>query len=290
MDARDVLKSCTLCPRRCGVDRLAGELGQCRTGVLPFVSSYGAHFGEEAPLVGLHGSGTVFFGNCNLNCVYCQNYSISQLSEGTEVSVDALVAMMLALQGMGCHNINLVSPTHQVAAIVMALPQAVKGGLSIPIVYNCGGYEAIDTLAFLDGIVDIYMPDLKYSDHVMGLKYSNVDLYPQVAQAAIRQMHRQVGDLVTDDNGVALRGLIIRHLVLPNDIAGSHDSLRFIAQEISTNTYTNIMDQYHPCFKAIEHKQLNRRITANEYNAVVQYARSLGLTRLDKEELRGRWL
>ncbi|MBF0338369.1 MAG: radical SAM protein [Nitrospirae bacterium] len=290
MAAYDILKCCTLCPKQCRVDRLAGERGFCRTGALPFVSSYGAHLGEEAPLVGVHGSGTIFFGNCNLNCVYCQNYSISHLSEGTEISLDALAVMMIALQEMGCHNVNLVSPSHQTAAFVMALPEAVKRGLSIPVVYNCGGYESMQALNLIDGIVDIYMPDLKYSDPAMSLRYSNAEAYPQVAQSAIKEMHRQVGNLVVDENGIATRGLLIRHLVLPNNIAGSRQTLEFIAREISTDTYINIMDQYHPCFKAIEHHLLNRRLTGSEYYAVLEYAKSLGLTRLDKEDLRGRWL
>ncbi|KJU85218.1 pyruvate formate-lyase 1 activating enzyme [Candidatus Magnetobacterium bavaricum] len=198
--------------------------------------------------------------------------------------------LMIALQEMACHNVNLVSPSHQTAAFVMALPEAVKSGLSIPIVYNCGGYESMQTLNLIDGIVDIYMPDLKYSDPAMSLRYSNAEAYPQIAQSAIKEMHRQVGNIVVDEKGIATRGLLIRHLVLPNNIAGSVKTLEFIAREISTDTYINIMDQYHPCFKAIEHPLLNRGLTGSEYYAVLEHAKSLGLTRLDKEDLRGHWL
>jgi len=277
----DVLKRCTLCPRDCEVDRTSGEKGFCRTGILPFISSYGPHYGEERPLVGRFGSGTIFFGNCNLACIYCQNYTISQLGEGVEVSFERLANIMISLQEQGCHNINLVTPTHQVPMILKSLYIAKGKGLKIPIVYNCGGYEAIETLKILDGIVDIYMPDFKYADPEKGLKYSKVKDYPKFAKAAIKEMYRQVGDLVINKEGIAARGLLVRHLVLPEGIAGTEEVVRFIVEEISKNTYINIMDQYHPCFKAFDHPHLNRRITTREYEDAINIAIKFGLKRID---------
>jgi putative pyruvate formate lyase activating enzyme len=277
----DVLKRCTLCPRDCEVDRTSGEKGFCRTGILPFISSYGPHYGEERPLVGRFGSGTIFFGNCNLACIYCQNYTISQLGEGVEVSFERLANIMISLQEQGCHNINLVTPTHQVPMILKSLYIAKGKGLKIPIVYNCGGYEAIETLKVLDGIVDIYMPDFKYADPEKGLKYSKVKDYPKFAKAAIKEMYRQVGDLVINKGGIAARGLLVRHLVLPEGIAGTEEVVRFIVEEISKNTYINIMDQYHPCFKAFDHPPLNRRITTREYEDAINIAIKFGLKRID---------
>ncbi|MCX8026232.1 MAG: radical SAM protein [Thermodesulfovibrionales bacterium] len=278
--AFDILKECTLCPRLCKVDRTSGEKGFCKTLDKPFVSSWGPHFGEEKPLVGIYGSGTIFFTFCNLACVYCQNYSISHLGEGEELSFDELAGVMVYLQNLGCHNINLVTPTHQVPQILKALHIARDNGLKIPIVYNCGGYESVETLKILDGIIDIYMPDFKYADEKLGEKYSKVKNYPSIAKLALKEMHKQVGDLIIA-NGVAVRGLLVRHLVLPNNISGTEEVLKFISTEISQNTYINIMDQYRPCWHAEEYKDLNRRITKNEFDNALKTAQKFGLKRID---------
>lgn len=280
-EAEEILKKCTLCPRSCEVDRTSKEKGFCRTGDKPFVSSWGPHFGEEKPLVGRFGSGTIFFGNCNLGCIFCQNYSISHLGEGTEISFSKLADIMLSLQNDGCHNINFVTPTHQMPMILRSLLIASEKGFKLPIVYNCGGYESLQSIELLDGIVDIYMPDFKYIDPDMALKYSKAQDYPEAAKAAIKEMYRQVGDLIIDKRGVALRGLLVRHLVLPEGIAGTEGVVKFLAEEISKNTYINIMDQYHPCFKAFDNPPLNRRITVKEYSDAVQLAEDAGLKRID---------
>ena len=277
----EILKACSLCPRECHVDRTAGERGFCNTGDSPFVSSWNPHFGEERPLVGRHGSGTIFFGNCNLGCIFCQNYTISHLGEGIEISHEKLADIMLSLQNTGCHNINLVTPTHQVPSIVRALKISCDRGLEIPIVYNCGGYESIDTLKILEGIIDIYMPDFKYADKTHASKYSNAPDYPETARLAIKEMHRQVGDLIINKEGIAQRGLLIRHLVLPADIAGTAKVVKFIAEEISKDSYVNIMDQYCPCYKAFENPPLNRRVTGKEYSAAIEHAIRAGLKRID---------
>ena len=279
--AEAILKNCTLCPRNCRVDRTAGERGFCRTGDRPFISSWNPHFGEERPLVGMFGSGTVFFGYCNLGCVFCQNWTISHLGEGAEITVEALADVMLGLQGLGCHNINLVTPTHQMPMMLRSLAIAAGNGLTIPIVYNCGGYESLEAIQLLDGVVDIYMPDFKYADPRMASRYSKAKDYPADAKAVIKEMHRQVGDLVMDARGIATRGLLVRHLVLPDSIAGTAEVVRFIAQEISKDTYINIMDQYHPCYQADEHPPLGRRITSKEFTEAVSLALKAGLTRLD---------
>lgn len=279
--AEEILKQCTLCPRKCEVDRTSGQRGFCRTGDKPFVSSWGPHFGEERPLVGRSGSGTIFFGNCNLGCIFCQNYSISHLGEGCEISFEKLADIMLSLQRKGCHNINLVTPTHQMPMILRSLQIASEKGLNIPVVYNCGGYESLESIKLLDGIVDIYMPDFKYSGAEMALRYSKAEDYPEAAMMALKEMHRQVGDLLVDDRGVALRGLLVRHLVLPEGIAGTAGVVKFIAGEISNNTYINIMDQYHPCFKAFDNPPINRRITEKEYSDAVKIAIEAGLKRID---------
>jgi len=280
-EAEEMLKECTLCPRECRVDRTSGLKGFCRTGDKPFISSYGPHFGEEKPLVGRFGSGTIFMGNCNLGCLFCQNYSISHLGEGTEISFEKLAEIMLSLQQQGCHNINFVTPTHQMPIILKSLLIASEKGLNIPVVYNCGGYESLHAIEILDGIVDIYMPDFKYSDPAMAFKYSKAEDYPRAAMTAIKEMHRQVGDLITDQRGIAMRGLLVRHLVLPEGIAGTAGVVKFLAEEISKNTYINIMDQYHPCFKAFDYPPLNRRITPQEYADAVQMAIDAGLKRID---------
>jgi len=280
-EAEEILKECTLCPRNCRIDRTSGQQGFCKTGDTPFISSYGAHFGEEKPLVGRFGSGTIFMGHCNLGCIFCQNYSISHLGEGVEVSFEKLAEIMLSLQKEGCHNINFVTPTHQAPMLLRSLLIASEKGLKLPIVYNCGGYESLRALKIIDGVVDIYMPDLKYTDPVMALKYSKAEGYPEAAKAVLKEMHRQVGDLLIDKRGIALRGLLVRHLVLPGGIAGTTDAVRFIAEEISQNTYINIMDQYHPCYKAFDHPPLDRRITAQEYAEAIELAEAAGLTRID---------
>ncbi len=279
--AMDILKDCTLCPRRCRVNRLLGEKGVCRTGCLPMIASYGLHFGEERPLVGEHGSGTIFLSYCNLKCIFCQNYDISHLGEGREVEVEELAEMMLSLRRRGCHNINFVTPTHQAAQILTALPHAIERGLDVPLVYNCGGYEETATLRLLDGIFDMYMPDFKYGDNATALLLSGAPDYVETAGEALKEMYRQVGDLVMDERGIARRGLLVRHLVLPAGLAGTRQVMRFIAREISPDTYVNIMDQYHPCFRAAERPPLDRRVTAAEFEDAIAIAREEGIRRLD---------
>ncbi len=279
--AYEILKGCKICPRQCGVNRLAGEKGVCQVGKLPMVSSYHPHFGEERPLVGRHGSGTIFLTFCNLLCVYCQNYEISHLGEGSEVSIDELTKMMLYLQKIGCHNINFVTPTHVVPQILAALPHAIEGGLSVSLVYNSGGYERVETLKLLDGVFDIYMPDFKYAHPAVAKRFSKARDYPEVAKAALREMHRQVGDLVLDEDGIAQRGLLVRHLVLPDGLAGTREIMRFLAQEISPNTYVNVMDQYRPCGQAHKYPPLNRPITLKEFQDAVNEAFEASLRRLD---------
>ncbi|MFN3307564.1 MAG: radical SAM protein [Anaerolineales bacterium] len=279
--AREHLNHCDLCGWECGVNRLNGKLGVCKTGEVAYLSSFGPHHGEENPLRGWRGSGTIFFAGCNLRCQYCQNYEISHLYQGYAVTPTELAEIMLHLQAIGCHNINLVSPSHVIVPILQALVLARAKGLHLPLVYNTGGYDSLSALGLLEGIIDIYMPDMKYSDAHLAQKYSRIANYPTINQQAVKEMHRQVGDLVIDENGIAQRGLLIRHLVLPNQVAGSGQILRFIAQEISLNTYLNIMDQYRPIFQAHRYSEINRRITSQEYKEVIALARSLGLNRLD---------
>jgi len=278
--ARALTAECRLCPQGCGARRLQGDVGVCGVAGDAVVSSHGAHFGEEAPLVGRGGSGTIFLARCNLQCVFCQNFEISQGGEGRRTSPDGLARTMLDLQRLGCHNINLVTPTHQVFHILQALPIAIAGGLRVPLVYNCGGYESLEALRLLDGVVDLYLPDMKYADAAVARRYSGVDDYPAVAQAAIREMHRQVGDLAVDERGVARRGLLVRHLVLPGDLAGTEEVVRFLAG-ISPDTYLNIMDQYRPCNRAHADPLLARRPTAGELERALRLARAAGLRRLD---------
>ena len=273
-----------MCPRRCGVNRLAGESGECQVTTQVIVSSYGPHFGEEAPLVGRHGSGTIFFTYCNLHCTFCQNYTISQLGEGSPVESEKLARMMLSLQAKGCHNINLVSPTHVMPYILDALELAATKGLHLPLVYNTGGYDTIETLELLDGIVDIYMPDMKYSSEKTAEQLSGIKDYPKINQAAIKEMHRQVGDLQLDEQGIAQRGLLVRHLVLPDGLAGTEEVVRFLAKEVSANTYLNIMAQYHPCYKAFDMPQLARPLHSQEFYEAIDLAHQQGLYRLDKHQ------
>ncbi len=288
--AYDILSQCHLCPHRCLVDRHHGERGLCRTGDQPIVSSYGPHFGEEDPLVGQHGSGTIFFTHCNLYCIFCQNYEISHGGEGEEISIPDLAAMMLLLQKKGCHNINFVTPSHQVAQILEALPPAIEGGLKVPLVYNTGGYDAVETLGLLDGVIDIYMPDFKFWDPEVAVELCEGPDYPEVARQALKEMHRQVGDLELDDAGVARRGLLVRHLVLPDNLAGTREVMEFLAREISPNTYVNVMGQYRPCGRANEHPSLRKFLTGQKHEEALKLARDAGLTRLDVREKLFRWL
>jgi putative pyruvate formate lyase activating enzyme len=282
-EARERLRRCHVCPRHCAIDRFEGDLGFCLVGAKPFVTSHGPHHGEEAPLRGWNGSGTIFFASCNLRCVYCQNYEISQLREGREVSTDELAGMMLSLQEQGCHNVNFVTPSHQVPQILEGLLLAAEKGLRIPLVYNTSSYDDLETLRLLDGIVDIYLPDFKYADAEAGLRYSKVPSYPEIAKVAIKEMHRQTGDLLIDDRGLAVRGLLLRHLVLPGGLAGTAVTMRFLAEEISKNTYVNIMDQYRPCWKAFNYPPLNRGITKEELDQAIEAAKVAGLHRLHRE-------
>jgi putative pyruvate formate lyase activating enzyme len=276
------LEACDLCARYCRVNRLVTARGAvCRTGRLARVASYGPHYGEEAPLTGRSGSGTVFFSWCNLRCVFCQNWEISQREAGVEVSADRLATAMLELQEIGCHNVNLVTPSHVVAQILEALVIAVPAGLRLPLVYNTGGYDSPEALALLDGVIDIYMPDVKYGSSELARRYSHVREYVSVNQAAVREMHRQVGDLRLDESGIAFRGLLVRHLVLPDDLAGTDEVLAFLARDISTNTYLNLMDQYRPAYRAAEHHPLDRGLSAAEYRRARELAARYGLHRLD---------
>ena len=275
------MENCDLCARFCHINRLAGKLGVCKTSLQARVSNYGSHMGEEDPLRGWKGSGTIFFARCNLRCVFCQNHDISQTDAGEEVTAQELANIMLKLQAHGCHNINLVSPSHVVPQILEALVLAIEGGLHTPLVYNSGGYDTPETLKLLEGIVDIYMPDMKFANGGCAKKYSRAQDYPPVNRAAVREMYRQVGDLQTDDHGIATRGLLVRHLVLPRNLAGTKQIVQFLADEISRGTYLNLMAQYHPAYQAGSYPELNRRITANEYNAAVQMAKEAGLTNVD---------
>jgi len=279
---QSVYESCHLCPRDCRVNRVKGETGRCLASSQVKVSSAVAHFGEEAPLVGKYGSGTIFFSNCGLRCIYCQNYSISLEGEGIEISDRRLAETMLKLQKLGCHNINLVTPTHYVPNIVSALQIAIPLGLRIPLVYNTGGYDKLEILQFLEDIIDIYMPDCKYMDPSHASIYSDGAYnYPYYVKIALKEMYRQVGDLRVE-KGIALRGLLIRHLVLPNRIAGTEEFLKFVSENLSDTTYLNIMRQYRPEYKAFEYPEIARRITGKEYKEALAWAEKFGLKRLDR--------
>jgi putative pyruvate formate lyase activating enzyme len=272
------LASCDLCARYCRVDRVASVKGAvCRTGRRAVVSSLGPHHGEEDPLRGFRGSGTIFFSWCNLRCVFCQNWEISQKGVGHEVEAEDLAGMMLTLQARGCHNLNFVTPSHVVAQILEALVIAAREGLRLPLVYNTGGYDSPEALELLDGVIDIYMPDVKYGDSEAAHRYSHVREYFEVNLAAVKEMHRQVGELVVDSEGVALRGLLVRHLVLPEDLANTERVLAFLAEEISPDTYLNLMDQYHPSHRADRVPPLDRAITTQEYLRALELARGHGL-------------
>jgi putative pyruvate formate lyase activating enzyme len=284
--AYSLLKSCVLCPRRCAVDRLAGETGTCKTAKLARVSSYNPHFGEEGPLVGTHGSGTIFFTHCNLLCLFCQNFDISHQGVGQEVSESELAGIMLSLQNQGCHNINFVSPSHVVPQILAAIEIAVQHGLSVPLVFNTGGYDRVTTLKLLDGVFDIYMPDFKFWDPKVAESACQAVDYPDVARKAFIEMHRQVGDLIIDAAGIARRGLLIRHLVLPDELAGTREIMRFIAQKISSESYVNVMSQYRPCGRAAEVDGFNSHLSPEDYSRAVSAAKEEGITRLDRPDMR----
>ena len=286
VDAYKHLSICDVCAWECPVDRLAGKMGVCRTGERARVSSYGPHFGEESPLSGTRGSGTIFFSRCNLRCQYCQNHDISQTDRGEEVEPESLAKMMLELQSRGCHNINFVSPSHVVPQILAAVLFAAQAGLRIPLIYNTGGYDSMAMLKLLEGVVDIYMPDMKYNDAEIAKRYSRIRDYPQINQKAVKEMHIQVGDLLLDEDGIAERGLLVRHLVLPNNLAGTDLVIEFLCEQISLNTYLNIMNQYHPAYKSHHYPDLNRRLTNQEYHSAVEMAVSAGMTNLDQRKSR----
>ena len=272
----DLMNPCILCPRNCKIDRTQGQTGFCGIADMPVVSSVGPHFGEESVLVGRGGSGTIFFAGCNLGCIFCQNFDISHQCHGKQVTIDELSQAMLGLQKGGCCNINFVTPTHVVPAIAAAIELARKNGLTLPTVYNTGGYDCVETLKLLDGFIDIYMPDMKYSDSDVAEELSSAPDYPQVNLLADKEMHRQVGDLKTK-NGVAIRGLLVRHLVLPDDLAGSFEIIDFLNEQISPKTTINVMDQYRPCFKASLHSKIDRRASSDEFESAQQYALQKGL-------------
>lgn len=278
-----MMENCELCPRMCKAKRLKGKKGFCgAVGTDLVVASYHPHFGEERPLVGSGGSGTIFFSNCNLRCVFCQNWDISHLGKGKKVSIEELASMMLELQSIGCHNINVVTPTHYSAHILKALEVAAANGLRLPLVWNTSGWERLEVLKLLDGVVDIYLPDFKYWNKDMAKKYSSgAESYPEITKKAILEMHRQVGVAKPKEDGVMYRGLMIRILVMPSNVSGSEEVIEWIAKNLPKDTYVNIMAQYTPQFKAYDYPEISRRITRDEYKRVVDKAKKLGLTNLD---------
>ena len=271
-----MMNPCVICPRNCRVNRNRGQIGFCGIGDMPVVSSQGPHFGEESVLVGQGGSGTIFFAGCNLGCIFCQNYDISHFRHGQPITINELAEFMLDLQSYGCSNINFVTPTHVAPAVAAGIEVARKNGLNLPTVYNSGGYDFVETLRLMEGLIDIYMPDMKFSDSDAAKEYANAADYPEISFAALKEMHRQVGDLQIE-NGLAKRGLLVRHLVLPDRLAGSFKMIDFLTEQISTKTAINVMDQYQPCFKAGSHTQINRRPTPDEIKEVSQYALKKGL-------------
>jgi putative pyruvate formate lyase activating enzyme len=276
------ISACKLCPRACGVNRIKGETGVCKTGLHAKVASYNPHFGEEAPLVGYYGSGTIFFSNCNLLCNFCQNWDISHEGHGYEVDDEELAAMMIHLQRLGCHNINFVTPSHVVFQIISALEIAIEKGLSIPLVYNTSAYDSVETIKLLDGVFDIYMPDFKFWDKKVAEITCHARDYPEVARSAILEMHRQVGDLLFDSKGIAKKGLLIRHLVLPQQLSNTKEIMRFISDKISRNTYVNIMPQYRPCGRADEVEELARSLSQEEFDEALAVTREMGIYRVDR--------
>lgn len=275
----DILRECTLCPRHCGVNRIKGERGFCRAGEKIMISSSFPHFGEEAPLVGNRGSGTIFLTHCNLQCIFCQNYDISHQGQGSPFSSEQLAGHMYSLQERGCHNINFVTPTHYLPQIIAAIPYAVNLGLHIPLVYNCGGYESLEAITLLDGIIDIYMPDVKFSDSKVSEKYAHAPDYPTVVKRVLKEMHRQVGDLQISAKGIAEKGLLIRHLIMPNGLAGTRDLMHFIATEVSSHSYVNVMSQFRPEYETSSYSELNRAITHQEAREAIESAINEGLYR-----------
>ncbi len=283
-----MMESCQLCPRQCGANRLGGEKGFCQSTSRLEIAAYHPHYGEERPLVGGGGSGTIFLTNCSLRCVFCINWQISQGGEGEPRGIEEMAAMMLHLQQMGCRNINFVTPTHYSAHILLAVDVAAAHGLRLPIVYNTCGWERVEILRVLDGLVDIYLPDFKYSDGKMAEKYSSgADTYPEVTQGALLEMHRQVGVAKPAADGLMYRGLMIRHLVMPNHVGGTKRVVEWIAQNLPKDTYVNIMSQYRPTYKAFDYPAIARRITRQEYEEAVQWAKAAGLTNLDIQGYRG---
>ncbi len=272
-----MLGSCSICPRKCKVNRLRNEKGFCKTGLKPKVCSFMPHHGEEPPISGIQGSGTIFFSYCNMRCLYCQNYAFSQLGEGREVEIEELADFMLQLEGMGCHNINLVTPTHVLPQILQALCLAIPRGLKIPLVYNTGGYELPEIIKLLDGIIDVYLADARYADNDIAIKYSAAPDYPKFNQESLRQMHRQVGVAKMDNQGIIKRGLIVRHLVMPGNISGTAKIMQFIARELSPDTYVSLMSQYFPCYQAEGIPEIARRITDQEYAAACEAMQECGL-------------
>lgn len=283
-NARQRLAECRMCPRQCKVNRLEGKKGVCGTGSQVEVASYSPHFGEESPLVGSSGSGTIFISHCNLLCVFCQNYEISHLGEGTKATAAQLASMMISLQRQGCHNINFVTPSHVVPQILAALPIAIEKGLTVPLVYNTSGYDSVTTLQLLEGVFDIYMPDFKFWSPESAKRFAKAPDYPEKAREAIREMHRQVGDLILDERKVAMKGLLVRHLVMPGCLEETADIMRFLASEISPRTYVNVMDQYRPCGRARQYPPIDRQLSREEYDQARKEAEKAGLTRLDRRD------
>ncbi len=284
--ARLLLKNCCLCPHKCKVNRLENEKGICGTGKAASVASFSPHFGEESPLVGSNGSGTIFFAHCNLLCIFCQNYDISHCRDSTAPPLleEQLASIMISLQQQGCHNINFVTPSHVVPQILEALSIAIPQGLNVPLVFNSGGYDSLTALKLLDGIVDIYMPDFKFWSNTTAKTYANAPDYTEKAKKALKEMHRQVGDMVVDEHSIAQRGLLIRHLVMPGGLEETKSILEFIASEISQDSYVNLMDQYHPCWDAVHTPPLDRALSPEEYQGALEHARVVGLTRLEKKD------
>jgi putative pyruvate formate lyase activating enzyme len=285
--AKTILETCDLCPKNCGINRLEGEHGICATGRYAKTASYGAHFGEEQPISGKNGSGTIFFASCNLHCCFCQNYELSHFPDNyAETAPDHLAAIMLELQRQSCHNINLVSPGHVVPQILEALVIALEQGLKLPIVYNSSGYESKKTLALLDGVIDIYMPDFKFWMAESSRKYCNTEEYPDIAKAALSAMHDQVGELTVNEHGIAVRGLLVRHLVMPGGLQETKNILDYIATAISPRTYVNIMDQYRPCGSCDQHRELRQPLDAKDYREALLFAEQAGLERLDQADVK----
>ncbi len=278
-EERKLLKNCCICPRRCHVDRFSGELGECKTGVNPKVASYNLHYGEEPPISGTQGSGTIFFSYCNLHCIYCQNYPISQMGIGEVVSLPRLVEMMLELQTRGAHNINFVTPTHVTVQVRRAIICAKEQGLNIPIIYNSSGYDSVEQLRLVDGLVDIYLVDMRYDNNQVARRYSDVEDYGEINKQALKEMYRQTGVLQLDKKGIAKKGMIIRHLILPGGLSGTDGIFRFISEELSPQTYISLMSQYFPAWKALEDDKINRRITVEEYQEAVELLDKYGLER-----------